>query len=126
MKKAVSRIASLAINFFLFFTSLVFMLIPLGITDWWERCPVYIPEFIMCTVLIVIAFAVPFGVNFLLYRFWYKKAGMSKLWVIIPSAGTYLLLLFLLIVLLMSIPDWGTFTWQFKPILTLFYFYYGG
>lgn len=109
MKKAVSRIASLVINFFLFFTSLFFMMISVGLTDWWERCPVYIPEFIMCTAFIVIAFAMPFGVNFLLYRFWYKKTGMSKLWVIIPAAGTYLPLVFLLLVFVVSIPEWGRF-----------------
>lgn len=119
MKKAVVRITSLAINFFLFFTSLPLMALVLAYTDRWEYYPVYISEFIMCTAFIVIAFAVPLGVNFLMYRFWYKKAGMSKLWVVIPAAGTYLLLLFLLLVFLMSIPDWGTFTWQFKPILNL-------
>ena len=112
MKKAVSRISSLVINFFLFFTSLYFMVIPIAYTDYWERYPVYVPQFIMCIAFMLIAVALPFGANFLLYRFWYKKAGMSKLWVAIPLAATYLVLLFLLLVFFMSIPDWGNFTWQ--------------
>ena len=112
MKKAASRISSLVINFFLFFTSICFMVIPIGYTDFWERYPIYIPEFIMCIAFIVISLVLPFGANFLLYRFWYKKAGMSKLWIVIPLLGTYLILFFGVIVFLMSIPDWGNFTWQ--------------
>ena len=113
MKKAASRISSLMINFFLFFTSLCFMVIPIGYTDFWERYPIYIPEFIMCIAFIVISLVLPFGANFLLYRFWYKKSGMSKLWVVIPLAATYLVLLFLLLVFLLAIPEWwNSFTWQ--------------
>lgn len=112
MKKAASRISSLVINFFLFFTSLYFMVIPIAYTDNWERYPVYVPQFIMCMAFIVIALALPFTANFLLYKFWYKKSGMSKLWIVIPLLGTYLVLLFWLLVFLMSIPDWGNFTWQ--------------
>lgn len=113
MKKAASLISSLVINFFLFFTSLCFMVIPIGYTDFWERYPIYIPEFIMCIAFIVISLVLPFGANFLLYRFWYKKSGMSKLWVVIPLAATYLVLLFLLLVFLLAIPEWwNSFTWQ--------------
>lgn len=112
MKKAASRISSLVINFFLFFTSLYFMVIPIAYTDHWERYPVYVPQFIICIVLMLIAFALPFASNFLLYRFWYKKAGMSKLWVIIPLLGTYLVLLLGVVVFLMSIPDWGNFSFN--------------
>ena len=107
MGKSVSRIVSLAINFLLFFISIYFMAIPLGITDYWERYPVYIPEFIMCTAFIVISLAVPFAANFLLYKFWYKKSGMSKLWVAIPLLGTYIVLGYLLLAFFISIPDWA-------------------
>lgn len=112
MKKAASRISSLAINFFLFFTSMYFMVIPIAYTDYWERYPVYVPQFIMCIAFMLIAVALPFGANFLLYRFLYKKAGMSKLWVIIPLLGTYLMLLLGVVVFLMSIPDWGNFSFN--------------
>ena len=114
MGKVVSRIVSLAINFGLFFISLYFMVISVGMTDYWERYPVYIPEFIMCIAFIVISFAVPFAANFLLYRFWYKKSGMSKLWVVIPLLGTYLVLGYLLFAFFISVPDWrnSAFTWQ--------------
>lgn len=112
MKKAASRISSLAINFFLFFTSMYFMVIPIAYTDYLERYPVYVPQFIMCIAFMLIAVALPFGANFLLYRFWYKKAGMSKLWVIIPLLGTYLMLLLGVVVFLMSIPDWGNFSFN--------------
>ena len=111
MKKAASRISSLVINFFLFFTSLYFMVMSVAMTDYWEYYPVYVPQFIMCIAFMLIAFALPFGANFLLYRFWYKKSGMSKLWVVIPLAATYLVLLFCLLVFLMSIPDWGNFSY---------------
>ncbi|MDE5741867.1 MAG: hypothetical protein K2H90_05400 [Oscillospiraceae bacterium] len=114
MKNAVSRIGSLAINLFLFFTSLCFMVIPIGLTDYWERYPIYISEFIMCMSFIVIALAIPFGANFLLYRFWYKKSGMSKLWVAIPLLTVYLILGLLLVVFIFSIPEWGRFTWQIQ------------
>lgn len=114
MKKAAVRAASAAINFCLFFVSFYFMAIPLGISDYWERYPIYIPEFIMCMALIAIALALPFGANFLLYRFWYKKAGISKLWIIIPLLCIYLVLGFWLIVFFMTVYDCGTFTWQIQ------------
>ena len=120
MKKAAVRAASAAINFCLFFVSFYFMAIPLGISDYWERYPIYIPEFIMCTAFIVIAFAVPFAANFLLYRFWYKRAGISKLWIIIPLLCIYLALGFWLIVFFMTVHDCGTFTWQYIAILTIY------
>lgn len=107
MGKAVSRIVSLVINFWLFFISLYFMVISVAMTDYWERYPVYIPEFIMCIAFIVISLAVPFAANFLLYRFWYKKSGMSKLWIAVPLLGTYLALLFLLLAFFISVPDWA-------------------
>lgn len=112
MKKTASRICSLVINLFLFCISFYFMLISAAMTDYWERYDIYIPEFIMCAAFIVISLALPFAANFLLYRFWYKKSGMSKLWAAIPLAATYLVLLFVLLVFLMSIPDWSNFTWQ--------------
>ena len=112
MKKFASCIISVIINLMLFFTSLYFMVMSVAMTDYWEYYPVYVPQFIMCIAFMLIAFALPFGANFLLYRFWYKKAGMSKLWIVIPLLGTYLILLFCLLVFLMSIPDWGNFTWQ--------------
>lgn len=122
MKKAASRISSLVINFFLFFTSLYFMVIPIAYTDNWERYPVYVPQFIMCIAFIVIALALPFTANFLLYRFWYKKAEMSKLWVAIPLAATYLVLLLGLVVFLLSIPDWrNSFTWQNVDFSAVFF-----
>lgn len=113
MKKAVSRISSLVINFFLFFTSLYFMVIPIAYTDHWEYYPVYVPQFIMCIAFMLIAFALPFGANFLLYRFWYKKSGMSKLWIVIPLLGTYIVLVLGVVIFLFSIPEWrNSFTWQ--------------
>ena len=112
MGKAAIRIASAAINFCLFFVSFYFMAIPLGISDYWERYPIYIPEFIMCIAFIVIALAVPFGASFLMYRFWYKKAGVHKLWIIIPLLFIYLVLGFLLIMFFTTVHDCRNFTWQ--------------
>lgn len=122
MKKAVSRISSLVINFFMFCISFYFMLMSVAMTDYWERYPIYIPEFIMCIAFIVISLALPFAANFLLYRFWYKKSGMSKLWVAIPLAATYFLLLGLLLVFLFSIPEWwNSFTWAKNDFAEMFF-----
>ena len=107
MKKSASCIISVLINLMLFFTSLLFMAISFGMTDYWERYPIYIPELIMCIAFIVIALAVPFTANFLLYRFWYKKFGISKLWVAVPLSFTYLVLVYLLSVFIFFIPDWA-------------------
>lgn len=82
-------------------------------TDWWERYPIYIPEFIMCIAFILIAFALPLAANLLLYRFWYKKAGMSRRWIIIPLAVTYLAAGLLLFVFGFFSPEWwNSFTWE--------------
>lgn len=114
MGKIAVRIGSLAVNIFLFFISLYFSLIALALSDYWERYPVYISEFIMCAAFMLISLALPIAANLLLYRFWYKKAGMSKLWLIIPLLAVYIVLGLLLIVFLFSIPEWERFTWQMQ------------
>ncbi|MCM1329077.1 MAG: hypothetical protein NC253_06495 [Ruminococcus sp.] len=111
MKKTAVGVTSLIINIFLFLVSLCFSVIAVGLTDWWERYPVYIPEFIMCAAFMLVSLALPIAANLLLYKFWYKKSGMSKLWVIVPLLAICLVWGFMLTAFLFSIPEWGEFSW---------------
>jgi len=47
------------------------------ITDTWK---IYISEFNMGFIFLETAFFVPYGLNVLLYKFWYRKMGLSKWW----------------------------------------------
>ncbi|MDE6776797.1 MAG: hypothetical protein K2J25_02570 [Oscillospiraceae bacterium] len=66
-----------------------------------DRTP-YIYNFIKGLILIESAIFLPYGLNLLLYKLWYKKTGLSK-WKIFPSIiigiGNFILCVFVIILL---------------------------
>lgn len=77
---------------------------------------IYICNFIKGLLFLESAIFLPYGLNLLLYKLWYKKTGLSK-WKIFPSIiigiGNFILCVFIMI-LGDLINDWATWPWMWK------------
>ena len=75
---------------------------------------IHLFDFYTGLILLETAVFLPYGLNLLLYKLWYKKTGLSKCWIfpsIIMGAGAFILCVFCII----SgdfINDWSTVEWR--------------
>lgn len=89
----------------------LFLISPYGFLYKSEK--IYISDFLTGFALIETAVFLPYGLNFLLYKIWYRKVDISKWWIfpaIITGIGAFVLIVFGVI----SdgyIKDWSTIKW---------------
>ena len=75
---------------------------------------IHLSDFFTGLILIETAIFLPYGLNLLLYKWWYKKTGLSKYWIfpaIAIGAGAFIVCVFSII----SgdfINDWSTVKWR--------------
>ena len=75
---------------------------------------IHLSDFFNGLIIIETAVFLPYGLNLLLYKLWYKKTGLSKYWIfpaIVIGAGALILCVFSII----SgdfINDWSTVKWR--------------
>ena len=75
---------------------------------------IHLFDFYAGLILVETAIFLPYGLNLLLYKWWYKKTGLSKYWIfpaIVIGAGALILCVFSII----SgdfINDWSTVKWR--------------
>lgn len=79
-----------------------------------KRETIYISDFSTGLILIESAIFLPYGLNLLLYKLWYKKTGFSKRLIfpsIVIGIGNFILCVFWMIVG-GYINDWATWPWK--------------
>ena len=75
---------------------------------------IHLFDFYAGLILVETAIFLPYGLNLLLYKLWYKKTGLSKYWIfpaIVIGAGALILCVFS-IISWDFINDWSTVKWR--------------
>lgn len=78
-----------------------------------EETVVYTPEVIVGVIMLESAIYLPYAINYLLYKVWYKKAGISKWW-ILPGlvVSTFSFMSSVCVVIFNNVADfWATYPW---------------